>query len=217
MEESVREYPKIETLLKRDPATHKVVWPGKFRLPEFEYLSGCDWRVSEKVDGTNMRVGWDGESVKIGGRTDNAQIMPKLYEHMENTFKSESAMAMWRDQFNREGTNITLYGEGYGAKIQKGGGNYKADGVSFVLFDVLVGGNLWLDRNAVSAIARYFNVQVVPEIGIGRLRDVASIVPIGMKSQWGDFQSEGVVVRPMVELLDRRGNRIIGKLKTRDF
>ena len=31
-----------------------------------------------------------------------------------------------------------LYGEGYGAKIQKGGGNYRAD-QDFVLFDVRVG------------------------------------------------------------------------------
>jgi len=38
-----------------------------------------------------------------------------------------------------------------------------------------------------------------------------------IESVWGDFQAEGIVARPGVELFDRAGRRIITKLKCRDF
>jgi hypothetical protein len=39
----------------------------------------------------------------------------------------------------------------------------------------------------------------------------------GLKSQWGDFEAEGIVARPKVDLFDRGGNRIICKIKGKDF
>jgi len=39
----------------------------------------------------------------------------------------------------------------------------------------------------------------------------------GLVSKWGDFEAEGIVARPAVELKTRAGERIITKLKTRDF
>jgi len=44
-------YPKIETLFKRDE-TFRVT--DKLRLPEFALVR--EWLVTEKVDGTNIRV-----------------------------------------------------------------------------------------------------------------------------------------------------------------
>jgi hypothetical protein len=38
-----------------------------------------------------------------------------------------------------------------------------------------------------------------------------------MKSLWGDFESEGIVARPKVELQTRGGRRIITKIKTVDY
>lgn len=37
------EYPKIETLLDRDPQTFRVL-SGHWRLPEFAYLKDNDWK-----------------------------------------------------------------------------------------------------------------------------------------------------------------------------
>jgi len=45
-------------------------------------------------------------------------------------------------------------------KIQKGGGNYIADGVDFVLFDVWING-IWLERENVEDIA-----EKLSELGI---------------------------------------------------
>jgi hypothetical protein len=39
----------------------------------------------------------------------------------------------------------------------------------------------------------------------------------GFKSQWGDFIAEGIVARPVVELKSRNGDRIITKIKYKDF
>ena len=109
-----------------------------------------------------------------------------------------------------------IYGEGYGAKIQKGGGNYNTKGQDFIVFDVLVG-NVWLKREDVKSIAGSLGLDVVPIIGEGTLDDLANETGRGIKSVWGDFSAEGIVARPKVEFRNRMGNRIITKLKTRDF
>ena len=45
-------YPKIETLFNRDE-NFKIV-EGNYRLPEFENVT--NWTITEKVDGTNVRI-----------------------------------------------------------------------------------------------------------------------------------------------------------------
>ena len=60
------EYPKIESLYKRNEKTHKFAI-GEFRIPEFQYLYSLPWRWTEKIDGTNIRIEWTGEKVDIGG------------------------------------------------------------------------------------------------------------------------------------------------------
>lgn len=203
------EYHKIETLLNRSKDTFKVT-EGEWRLPEFEYLKDCQWEFTEKVDGTNIRIGWNGLQHKYGGRTDNAQMPTFLLSKLENLFPP----AKLAEVFN---TNYAcLYGEGYGAKIQKGGGNYISDGVDFILFDVKIG-EWWLKREDVKDIAKKLDIKVVPIVGIGTLHEAISKASVGFESYWSNVNAEGLVVRPMIELMTRAGNRIIGKIKQKDF
>ena len=58
------EYPKIESLYDRDETTHRFKI-GEFRCPEFEYLYENMWSATEKVDGTNIRVDWNGIDVTL--------------------------------------------------------------------------------------------------------------------------------------------------------
>ena len=37
-----------------------------FSKPEFEYLAKSIWVGTEKIDGTNIRIGWDGEKAELG-------------------------------------------------------------------------------------------------------------------------------------------------------
>jgi len=210
---SMKLYPKINTIFKRDMSNKGKIMPGVYSTPEIEYLAGNVWEFTEKVDGTNIRIHWvRGIGRTFGGRTDNAQIPANLIKRLEELFPAKKL----NSQIRLDVDELTLYGEGYGARIQKGGGNYKPDGVDFVLFDVLVD-DWWLRRDHVQNVAECLSITAVPIIGRGPLNLAVDTVSKGFDSQWGKFQAEGLVLRPTVELKSRAGNRIITKIKHKDF
>ncbi len=207
----MNEYHKIQTVFKRDMQKNgKTLLEGHWTLPEFEYLSGNIWSWSEKVDGTNIRVMLKDGSVTFGGRTDAAQIPAQLVTRMNERFLPLAEKM--QEVFD---CDVCLYGEGYGAKIQKGGENYRKD-QDFVLFDVRVG-YFWLERADVEGVAQKLGLDVAPIIGEGTLHDAISAAKAGITSTWGAFQAEGIVARPKTELKTRNGHRIITKIKCRDF
>lgn len=207
-------YHKIQTIFKRDEQTHKII-EGDCSLPEFEFLKDNEWIFTEKVDGTNIRVMWNGENVTFGGKTDNASIPVFLLYKLQELFEGTIRKHLLKEVFT-DSTDVILYGEGYGNKIQRAGKDYIADGNDFVLFDVKIG-NWWLERENVDDIAKKLNIKSVPIIGQGTLKDMVEITRKGFKSQWGDFTAEGIVARPRTELFTRKGERIITKIKHRDF
>jgi len=206
----MKEYHKIPTVWERDPETKfKTLIEGAWATPELEYLHSDHWVFTEKVGGTNIRVMWDGTAVAFGGKTDNAQILAHLCNALAALFPTETMRTIFGEK------PICLYGEGYGAKIEKGGGNYRPD-PSFVLFDVRVG-EWWLRRKDVTGVAEKLRIQEVPIMLEGTLMEMVEMVRRGFQSNWGDFEAEGLVGRPDVELFARNGNRIITKLKAKDF
>lgn len=207
------EYHKIQTVWHRDPETnHKTLIEGAWARPEFELLKDIDWLWEEKVDGMNTRVIYDGFGVEFRGRTDRAQMPPKLAGAIEQMFPIEKLERV----FGGAGDTVVLYGEGYGAGIQKGGGNYRPD-QSFILFDVRVG-DVWLAREAVAEIANALDIFCAPTVCIGTLSDAIERVRSGNPSLlMADGPAEGLIMRPKVELCDRMGRRIIAKIKARDF
>lgn len=206
------EYHKIDTVFKRDPETrHKTLMLWDYSRPEFEYLANNNWVFTEKVDGTNIRVFVNPNgSVTYGGRSDEAQMPPRLGAALSALF-GPLQPALYA-QFPE---GAVLYGEGYGATIQKGGGNYRSD-QSFVLFDIRVG-DWWLERSAVQELAKQFALDIVPIIGVGTIAEMVRMTQAGFDSVWGAFKAEGIVARPATELRGRDGKRVITKLKHRDF
>ena len=210
----MEKYPKIQTVFKRDMANKGRIIEGNYSLPEFEYLKNNKWVFTEKVGGTNIRIDWKRSEGRIfGGKTDNAQIPASLIQQLEYLFTSEKLDNAIKTE---DADFLTLYGEGYGARIQKGGGNYNPTGVDFVLFDVMVGG-WWLKREDVVNVAESLGIKIVPIVGIGTLQDGIELVRNGLDSLWGNFPAEGIVMKPEVELKTRAGNRIITKIKHKDF
>ena len=204
------EYHKIQSVFMREPHGKRLLIEGEWTLPEFAYLADNEWVFTEKVDGTNIRIIIEADGARrFAGRTDNAQIPAPLVARLNERFNPQ-------DDLMFGGMNgVVLYGEGYGPKIQKVGGSYRAD-QDFVLFDVRVG-DWWLQRADVEAVARALGLDVVPIIGTGTLRDAVARAKEGIRSTWGDFQAEGIVARPKTELCTRAGKRIITKVKCRDF
>lgn len=205
----MREYHKIETLLDRDGVFKVIKW--NWRLPEFEYLKNNEWLWTEKIDGTNIRVMWIPEvGIKFGGKTDNAQIPPFLLKRLDGVFTVDIMRTVFPD------SSVCLYGEGFGARIQKGGGNYIPTGCDFILIDVKIG-DWWLERENIEDIAGKLGIKVVPIIGKGTLINAVEKTQEGHYSTFGQFIAEGIVVRPPIDLFTRKGERLLGKIKTKDF
>jgi hypothetical protein len=208
----MKPYHKIPTVFVRDPETkYKTLIHGKFATKELALLREIEWEFTEKIDGTNIRAMWSEGQLTFGGRTDNAQLQASLIVALNNLFQPhrDKLTEMFGD------APVCFYGEGYGPKIQKGGGNYRKD-QGFILFDVMVG-SIFLERHNVEDIATKLGLDVVPIVDLGNLEDLVRLIQDGLTSTFGDFPAEGLVARPRVPLFDRQGKRIITKLKGKDY
>ncbi len=206
------EYHKIYSPFVRDRVTNRLI-RGEWSRPEFGYLADKKWIATEKVDGTNIRVMWDGKDVVLGGKTDAASLPADLVRALQDKFMTIGARQKFAEKFADK--QVCFYGEGYGAKIQKGGGNYRKD-QGFVLFDVRIG-ETWLNIGAVTGIAESFEMEVVPTVKEGTLAELIEFVESRPKSTYGDFEMEGVVARPEMVLLNNNRERLITKIKVKDF
>lgn len=209
----MREYHKIETLFERDEKTKKLIL-NKFRNETVEYLKDNIWQFTEKVDGTNIRIYWDGHKVQFGGRTNNAQIPAHLINRLNELFGGEANEQLFEQKFGE--SEVELFGEGYGVKIQNGG-SYRDD-VDFILFDVIINNN-YQPRESCENIAKYFNIDIVPIVLEGKLQDGIDYVIQNQNSiiAKNGAKMEGIVGRPKIEMQSRTGNRIIVKIKYKDF
>lgn len=205
------EYNKIETIYERNCQTKKLN-EGHFRDETVEFLKDNTWEFSEKIDGTNIRIYWDGHKVNYYGRTNNSQIPVMLMNRLIELFGGNVNEELFEQKFND--TPVILFGEGYGEKIQNGGNYIK--GNDFILFDVFIGGN-WQPRSVVNEIANYFNIKSVPILFEGNLQKGIDYVKTKPKSTIGTAKMEGLVARPKKELRNRMGHRVIVKIKVCDF
>ena len=208
----MKQYEKIETVFCRDTNGTKRLVLNDYRNPTIAYLKDNMWLFTEKVDGTNIRIHWNGHKVEFGGRTDKAQIPGPLLNKLNEMFMTTEAEELFEQTWGDK--DVILFGEGYGPKIQNGG-DYRSD-VSFILFDVLVGNN-YQEREWVEKTAQMFNIDVVPIVLTGTIQDGIDYVMKHPRSTMGTAMMEGVVGRPMIELRDRRGERVIVKIKWEDF
>lgn len=196
----MKPYHKIQSVFKRDEKGRFL--EDRYTRPEFEMLKDIIWEMTEKVDGTNIRVIWDEESkVSFGGRTERAQIPANLVNKLNALFT------------DGQQSHLTLYGEGFGGKIQKGSDYGDVD---FILFDVRVE-DWWLKRDGVEEVADYLEIKTVPIVARGTLAQGIDFCKKGFDSMLKDTPPEGLVLRPVHELYDRSHRRIITKLKLKDF
>lgn len=206
------EYGKIETLYERDEQTFKVR-PTVLKNRTYSLLK--TWHWTEKVDGTNIRCIWRDGKLTLGGKTDNAQIHADLIKWLYATVTTD----LLRAAFPEDVTDAVIYGEGYGAGIQKGGGDYSPV-KKLIVFDVMVGGKWWLNYENVCDVAAKLGLAVVPSFGDMTLENATDFVRAGFKSRCAvnpDREAEGLVGRPLETLFDKKGHRLITKIKTKDF
>ena len=234
-------YQKINTIFKRD--ANNIIMPyDEFAVPELEWLRNCKFDATEKIDGTNVRIevtptiNSDGSlitfNVAYKGKTDNADMPKHLDAFLKETYTEDKVLAslglpkvVTQEVMKEKNWTTfedipmyTIYGEGYGVKIQSGG-NYIRNGVGFIVFDVKVG-NVYLLREAMESIAEKLGAPVVPYMGQFTIDEAIDFVRRGFKSTIAenpDYDAEGLVLKTPTGLMTRRGERIIFKIKTCDF
>jgi hypothetical protein len=234
-------YHKIDAPFLRD--NKGKLQQGLWCRPEFEYLANNAWEFTEKVDGTNIRIyaDWDEKFgliiYRLAGRTEGAQIPNFLMEGLQKVTNSINDR-LTEVMTERDIKSLVIYGEGIGPKINNGA-RYtdESEPYNFVAFDVKVG-NFWLLRNDVTEFCDNVGLDSVPVYGVGSLYDGFNLVMLGavqtkfgteidhaispegrngLKSHWGPFEAEGIVAVPTIPLFNRAGNRIITKIKSKDF
>ncbi len=204
-------YHKIHALYKRG---EKGRFTGEFSKPEFEYLYHSAWRWTEKIDGTNIRVGLDKSSFDIRDKSDRAQLPPDLLMNVNKMFMARLTSKHWATVAGD--ILITLYGEGYGAGIQKAGVGYGPD-KRFILFDARRG-KRWLDRLEVEDIAGYLEIPIVSEVVVGSIAVAIDYIqhnPVSIVARY-PITMEGLVGVPLVPLTNQWGERVIVKVKGKD-
>ena len=218
------EYPKIDTLFMRDD--RKVIIPDQFCNPLFYHLSDLKWEATEKIDGTNIRVivlppEEDGGmvSVEFMGREEVSEIPKRLLEKLKSLFPVEKLNEVFNSGERKLDSVAVLYGEGYGVNIQKCGKRYNSKDVDFILFDVKIG-KWWLLRDNVEDIANKLGIKVVPIVGHMTIPEAIEKVRSGFLSTESNdktLQAEGLVLKCPYGICDRSGDRIVTKIKTKDF
>ena len=204
------EYLKIPSIYKFGAKSHA---PEDF-TDIFKALRGIKWRATEKVDGTNTRIIWDGYHITFGGRTDNAQIQPNVMEYLEKTFHADGVEETFEQVFGKK--PAIVFGEMFGPKIQKEGGLY-GEQVAFRVFDVYIDGYWlsWLNTADVAAKLGLDTVHYLGEDTLNNWRDYVSTNPASFLSP--KHEMEGVVCTPVYPLYNRDGTPIKVKIKIKDI
>ena len=235
-------YPSIETLYARNKATNRLDFMT-IRSPIWECVSS--WLLTEKVDGTNIRVTYDDKTMHVKGRTDNANTPADLMNGIHKLMPYERIKEALADtEYNlRENFKITFYGEGYGAGIKGSDAQfYRRIGKAYRCFDVCITyitedkyGNPVEENRILSVhdwlqLCMLLKIPMVPTVGTVRelpygedaaKEMILQFLPHSLVA-WEENNeiatpTEGVVARPSEPLYDKYRERLIWKLTTREF
>lgn len=214
-------YNKMKTLFIRDEhfkVTDKVSCK--------EFLNINKWLVTEKVDGTNIRIIYrpkqteeyrnNPATLEIKGKQEKSDMPSYLLRVLNRMFDLEKFMEIFPDVTK----GVCLYGEGYGAKIRSGG-SYNI-GHSFRLFDVWLDG-WWLEWDNVENIAKKLGIKTVPVIMETTLEEAVELVKrktlseVALEEAVNYHVAEGIVARAYPMVLFRNGTPVKWKLKVKDY
>src|SRR5262245_11826028 len=175
--------------------------------------------VTEKIHGTNGRIGWV-EGSLLAGSHGLQRKRPAPEEIATNTYWFPATLEPVRsllDELRQQGhAAAILYGEIYGSRVQSL--HYgRRDGLGFAAFDVLVGEH-FLGYDDFAALCQRHGVETVPLLDRGPFA-LARIAQLsrGQTALPDQHIREGVVVRPAQERFDPQIGRVILKYLSDDY
>lgn len=232
-------YSKILAPFKRLDNNSKFVTEGAWSKSEFELLKDIYWSWTFKVDGTNISLQWRGDKMTldtIKGHTDKSQFNQRTKDYLEKTFCTPEAETIFEDMFGENNVNVIC--EFVSKDTNQNYGH--EDGYCYVIDVQNADSEKFWTRDIVEEFAKRFNIDYVREMCRGTIEDAINWVKLA-KASWNDnkyfistlttkngenykvenpygkYPIEGLVGRPNIELLDANKERIICKVKCKDF
>lgn len=168
----------------------------------------------EKVHGTSAHISFNSQSTEVLRFFSGGESHTRFVNLFDQAALTEAFLACgW--------PVVTVYGEAYGGRQQGMAATY-GDRLGFIVFDITVG-DRWLNVPEMAAMAASLGLESVPYEEIkttleemNRVRDLPSEVAV-RRGMGGDKRREGVVLRPLVEMTDGNGDRVITKHKLEAF
>ncbi len=165
----------------------------------------------EKIHGTSAHISWKNGKLNLFSGAEKLENFKKLFDisKLESIFKEKNL------------ENAVIFGEAYGGKCQAMSAAYGKE-LKFIAFDVKIG-DLWLNLQDAEWFCYSFGIEFVSynkipcELKyIDQERDADSIQAIRNGCGEGKLR-EGIVLRPLIEFIQKNGARIIAKHKRDEF
>lgn len=182
-----------------------------YRSKAQEILLFKELYALEKVHGTSANISWKEGKVSYfpGGES---------LSKFKSLFNEERLVKHFTELGHEE---VVVYGEAYGGSCQKMSYMYGPE-LRFIVFDVFIN-NIWLDVPNMDEVATRLEQEVVPWrkivcdlAAIDNERDRPSEVAV-RRGFTEEHVREGVVLRPLAEMFNRYGERMIVKHKHEKF
>lgn len=165
----------------------------------------------EKIHGTSAHIFYQDGKLSFFSGGEKHENFVKIFDH-DHLQRALDAFGLKK---------VVVNGEAYGGKQQGMSGTYGKQ-LRFVVFDVRFNGK-WLAVPDAENVAKYLKLDFVhykkipaKVEDIDKERDADSVQAVRNGVGEGKMR-EGVVLRPLDELIDERGNRIIAKHKRDEF
>lgn len=189
----------------------------EFASDALKALQDILWVGTEKIDGTNAGIVWDGHKIGFQGRTEDAAVNAKHFAHLQETFQTEEVAQIFEQKFGER--PVVLFGELIGGGIQ---GNIYTEKPTFIGFDLLLtefgeAPEVWANQFFKNELCEALGITPAPIVFRGTLRAAIAHVKSLPLSNGGTCIMEGLVLRPTTELRDNQGKRIICKVKVKDY
>ena len=215
---SFTKYAKFSSPFKKDDK-----W---LNTPEAaQYLPIGRWIVTEKIDGTNIRIILT-KPDEEGNRETHIASRKLILNPEDKTSKQymdclkEVNLHKIKEYFNDVNSTVVIYGEGYGAGVQKGGIYSKEK--NYRVFDIRIG-EAYQDFEYVKKVCIDNQLNVVPvmcelkEIVYEECLDALKIFQETLIKEGDGGKPEGFVYKLEPVLLNKYKERLIFKVKHKDF
>lgn len=164
--------------------------------------------LTEKVDGTNARIGLIEGEIMAGSR-ELRRKEPQDYASSHYWFPLTVPGVRDLLESQREHRQVVLFGEVFGSKIQHVNYGLK-DTIAFRAFDLMIDGR-YLDYEPFTEVMVQFAIPTMPVVAMGEYSLDFVRRHAGGKSLLAEHGREGVVVRPLKERTDPTVGRVILK------